>query len=657
MPGARIERVPKGGFRGSMSLHDAYRLLEPIPDPVPVPEAALLARESASGLPVVVHLLPKNVPGLTDPVLAKLRNLPLPHARQILDIGEHGENSYVVSHVLPGNLPLARWLESIGFPVEPAAVKQAEPGEFTRLFAEPLGGHPAPSAPQPGSGEFTRTIGQPVEAVAPAPTAARVPEHASTHAEPPAATPGEFTRMFAQPVEPVASGITLADARGSEGSVPRRDRKEALAKPEPTIQPERHAAPPAAPGEFTRMFAQPVETVASGITLADARGSEASVLSRDREEALAKPEPTTQPERHPEPPAAAPGEFTRMFAQPVEPVASGTTLADARGSEESVPSRDREEALAKPEPTTAPGEFTRMFAQPVEPVPPAPTATKVPEPVPSPPPAQFKRVPVQPIAAEPSKGEFTRIFVQPLEDAAHEVSTKTAPVGPKPPSGDPPPSVGEFTRLFQVPVQAKSAPAPYSPPPPLEPIASPPEHASRNRNEAGEFTRLMQGPRFGDPGPPAAPEPHAYGTPGEFTRMLDSPVGSPPPATNYRPHIPQNQPPQAPMTGFDRMVSADPFAPASSNAGDPGDGGATRLFSPGASARPAAPAVRDGPSEFTRMVAAPAAAAPKRAKPAPPKPVKPALPGAGPKPLTIIVVLAVLLLIAVGVVVFFALQP
>jgi hypothetical protein len=599
MPGARIERVPKGGFRGSMSLHDAYRLLEPIPDPVPVPEAALLARESASGLPVVVHLLPKNVPGLTDPVLAKLRNLPLPHARQILDIGEHGENSYVVSHVLPGNLPLARWLESIGFPVEPAAVKQAEPGEFTRLFAEPLGGHPAPSAPQPGSGEFTRTIGQPVEAVAPAPTAARVPEHASTHAEPPAATPGEFTRMFAQPVEPVASGITLADARGSE----------------------------------------------------------ASVLSRDREEALAKPEPTTQPERHPEPPAAAPGEFTRMFAQPVEPVASGTTLADARGSEESVPSRDREEALAKPEPTTAPGEFTRMFAQPVEPVPPAPTATKVPEPVPSPPPAQFKRVPVQPIAAEPSKGEFTRIFVQPLEDAAHEVSTKTAPVGPKPPSGDPPPSVGEFTRLFQVPVQAKSAPAPYSPPPPLEPIASPPEHASRNRNEAGEFTRLMQGPRFGDPGPPAAPEPHAYGTPGEFTRMLDSPVGSPPPATNYRPHIPQNQPPQAPMTGFDRMVSADPFAPASSNAGDPGDGGATRLFSPGASARPAAPAVRDGPSEFTRMVAAPAAAAPKRAKPAPPKPVKPALPGAGPKPLTIIVVLAVLLLIAVGVVVFFALQP
>jgi hypothetical protein len=599
MPGARIERVPKGGFRGSMSLHDAYRLLEPIPDPVPVPEAALLARESASGLPVVVHLLPKNVPGLTDPVLAKLRNLPLPHARQILDIGEHGENSYVVSHVLPGNLPLARWLESIGFPVEPAAVKQAEPGEFTRLFAEPLGGHPAPSAPQPGSGEFTRTIGQPVEAVAPAPTAARVPEHASTHAEPPAATPGEFTRMFAQPVEPVASGITLADARGSE----------------------------------------------------------ASVLSRDREEALAKPEPTTQPERHPEPPAAAPGEFTRMFAQPVEPVASGTTLADARGSEESVPSRDREEALAKPEPTTAPGEFTRMFAQPVEPVPPAPTATKVPEPVPSPPPAQFKRVPVQPIAAEPSKGEFTRIFVQPLEDAAHEVSTKTAPVGPKPPSGDPPPSVGEFTRLFQVPVQAKSAPAPYTPPPPLEPIASPPEHASRNRNEAGEFTRLMQGPRFGDPGPPAAPEPHAYGTPGEFTRMLDSPVGSPPPATNYRPHIPQNQPPQAPMTGFDRMVSADPFAPASSNAGDPGDGGATRLFSPGASARPAAPAVRDGPSEFTRMVAAPAAAAPKRAKPAPPKPVKPALPGAGPKPLTIIVVLAVLLLIAVGVVVFFALQP
>jgi hypothetical protein len=598
MPGARIERVPKGGFRGSMSLHDAYRLLEPIPDPVPVPEAALLARESASGLPVVVHLLPKHVPGLTDPVLAKLRNLPLPHARQILDIGEHGENSYVVSHVLPGNLPLARWLESIGFPVEPAAVKQAEPGEFTRLFAEPLGGHPAPSAPQPGSGEFTRTIGQPVEAVAPAPTAARVPEHASTHAEPPAATPGEFTRMFAQPVEPVASGITLADARGSEGSVPRRDRKEALAKPEPTIQPERHAAPPAAPGEFTRMFAQPVETVASG-----------------------------------------------------------TTLADARGSEESVPSRDREEALAKPEPTTAPGEFTRMFAQPVEPVPPAPTATKVPEPVPSPPPAQFKRVPVQPIAAEPSKGEFTRIFVQPLEDAAHEVSTKTAPVGPKPPSGDPPPSVGEFTRLFQVPVQAKSAPAPYSPPPPLEPIASPPEHASRNRNEAGEFTRLMQGPRFGDPGPPAAPEPHAYGTPGEFTRMLDSPVGSPPPATNYRPHIPQNQPPQAPMTGFDRMVSADPFAPASSNAGDPGDGGATRLFSPGASARPAAPAVRDGPSEFTRMVAAPAAAAPKRAKPAPPKPVKPALPGAGPKPLTIIVVLAVLLLIAVGVVVFFALQP
>jgi hypothetical protein len=132
-------------------------------------------------------------------------------------------------------------------------------------------------------------------------------------------------------------------------------------------------------------------------------------------------------------------------------------------------------------------------------------------------------------------------------------------------------------------------------------------------------------PEGASPGQPPLGSPLSASQPGEFTRMLESPLAR-------GGHIPQPSmfPPSSPTGGskeageFTRMLES-PFAPQGL-AGQPlaappprpqTSGDATRAFHLPAGAQPEVPA-QQGPSEFTKMFKAPAAAPPEPA----PKPAK-----------------------------------
>jgi hypothetical protein len=125
---------------------------------------------------------------------------------------------------------------------------------------------------------------------------------------------------------------------------------------------------------------------------------------------------------------------------------------------------------------------------------------------------------------------------------------------------------------------AQPAPPPQAAPPPRSPLAA---------AEPGEFTRMMESPlaRGGSktPTPPMFPPstPGGVKDPGEFTRLLESPF--------------------APQGLAGQPVAAPPPRPKPS-------GDATRAFQV-PQAEGSAPA-QQGPSEFTRMFQAPAPAPP-----------------------------------------------
>jgi hypothetical protein len=219
-------------------------------------------------------------------------------------------------------------------------------------------------------------------------------------------------------------------------------------------------------------------------------------------------------------------------------------------------------------------------------------------------PAEVATPPVTP-PAEPAVGEFTRLF--------------KSPSAPEPPQSAEGP--GEFTRMFQM-----------TPPPPDR--APPPKPRSRTNAGNGEFTRYFQDPLgkgsgevdFGRNVP--APPPKAEAEPGEFTRMFGRPSFS----GETKPPKPVEQvvEPSDETGGF----SAGRRTPS------------RRL--------PQSSPQSQGPSEFTRVV--------KSA--GPPKPVAPEA-GQGQqeiaaqqaaKPTILFAVLGFLLVLAIALVLYFALK-
>jgi hypothetical protein len=268
-------------------------------------------------------------------------------------------------------------------------------------------------------------------------------------------------------------------------------------------------------------------------------------------------------------------------------------------------------------PAADPGEFTQLFhsgtiAQPEKRDPPRPQPQTQPQPQQPQAPPQ----PQTPLQPQPQAGEFTRMFQAP--------ATPQAPPHQAPPQAGPPsPQPGEFTRMFQTP----SHPA-------QQPVAAP-AGPSASTSKAGEFTRFFETPVAQGPLPqsPAVQQPLAPKVPGssgpnrvgEFTRQFGA--GSVPAAS---PPTPSAPPPAA---------------------------GATSAF---AVQRPAAPSpgppIPKGPSEYTQMFARPAPLtlgqpSPQQQQPAQPKPQ------AAPKSyLPLILGLAAVVLLAVVIVVIFALR-
>jgi hypothetical protein len=366
---------------------------------------------------------------------------------------------------------------------------------------------------------------------------------------------------------------------------------------------------------------------------------------------------------------AKPGEFTQMF-KTVETPSSPVPPAPPPPS-------------APPAPD-APGEFTAMFqAQPIS-KPQPPPSSPAPSPPAPPSPGEFTRLmqaqnpakpqppsapPATPTAPPPSAGEFTQMFqaasmgtgVRPAPPAPPESAKEPADVARTldlktitPPTPAPPPqptSDYDKTRLFTAP----------TPPPPLdfgaEPTAGPrPARSDSPLTSAqpGEFTRMLQSPLAPSPQAPlfsAAAEPISEKTPGGFTQLFESPFAAPKPA-----HVPPTSSPQtfspkpaAPdQNEFDRLFN-EPKAP-------PVRGNVTNVYAaPQATPQPA-PA-QQGPSEYTLMfkgsAAAPAAPAPtpKAATPVAPPAAKPAAPY-----MTLIYVLGGLLVVAIVLVVYLLLK-
>src|SRR5579884_1903427 len=329
--------------------------------------------------------------------------------------------------------------------------------------------------------------------------------------------------------------------------------------------------------------------------------------------------------------------------------------------------------------TNTAGEFTRMF-QALGTEPPPPVAQPAPPPVPK----------------EPAAGEFTRMFQTPLGSEAPSPAPQPPEQAPKQPAA------GEFTRMFQTPVaetkQRSVLPSDSTPTAEIPAYVEEPATAPEQPAKAGEFTRMFQQPPAAQPG---APAPGRRDEPGEFTRMFNSPGPAKPEATP-RPPAPAPASSGSSPGEFTRFFNAPmPATPIAENPGftappepaprDPGS--FTRMFgrseSPGipeaagkgsaatgvfSSRQPPAapnPAPSAGPGEYTRLFSAPvppqdvaappapAAASPSTAEsmkiemkaPAPPPAV------AAPKNyIGLVVVLAVLAVVAIALILYFALR-
>jgi hypothetical protein len=246
-------------------------------------------------------------------------------------------------------------------------------------------------------------------------------------------------------------------------------------------------------------------------------------------------------------------------------------------------------------PASAParGEFTRLFQA-------SPEANSTPDPPAAQPPAQ-------PTATQP--GEFTRLFTGAQSSAATPVAgniVEPAPTAPQPRKP------GAFTKAFQALSESGAPPVPQ----PAESAPQPPRPSSR----PGEFTALFHAPlppapeqqEMGRPvsRPREAPARPAFQQAGEFTRMFGVADRSPAPVESSKPPAQTDAQNPAAADPYESMFSVPPVSP-----------------------------------ETVPIPVAPA-----------PPPAAPPSKSAASSNLPIIIILAVLLVLALGLVAYFALK-
>lgn len=244
-------------------------------------------------------------------------------------------------------------------------------------------------------------------------------------------------------------------------------------------------------------------------------------------------------------------------------------------------------------------------------------------------------------AQPPDRGEerFTRAGAWHVPQSRPEPPPPPAPTGP-----------GDFTRVFQTPA---NQPAPVFTPAPAPPPTS---------QDAGEFTRMFRAPRPAQTPPPPAPAPApppASVASGEFTRFFQSPLGAATPEV-ARVSTPAASPPATPppppppQPGEYTRLFQSPGPPA----GPAGGSGATGAFlTHSVPASEPLPIVKAGPSDYTRMMVArppPATEAKSPELPAAPAhqpaPMKPRV------PVWLVVLLSFMVVVAIGMILYFALK-
>jgi hypothetical protein len=570
-----------------------------------------------TGAVVLVHLLDECSLEERDRLIGRVQQLGEADPSRVLEVLEvDGAPALVTPHV-PGFVSLGDWLGVATPPVgsEPPPAHDATERPAAAAPAEPTPADPAPAAP-----------------------ADRTPATEG---------PGEFTRLFEMPSVPQASAqgpsTPPVDETAADPAVPASadEAPRDPAAPAPAEEPASDPAEPApaeepagaeGPGEFTRLFEVPSVPQASPTPRA------------------APPPPPPPP-----PPPAPAGPAAPSSEAPVEepgPPAEPTPAQPASGA------RPTEEPAA----TQGPGEFTRLFGMPSVPEAPA----EEPASSPAPAPADERADGSAPDRA--AKGEP----VQPAADHAGETAHPGAPAQEPPPAQGP----GEFTRLFEMPdgpAAPQGPPAAGPPPPPAPPARpgpskppplSPPKQAEDASD--GEFTRMFGRAQDVPPTSPFSwpaqkpPPDRSRSEPG--TPATPAPRGPTAPDKGKGPSVFGESKGREASSEIDdsylkRLHGSDPRVP----------GGADRPPPPGAgtdpmSLRPASPPptpAPSGPSEFTRVISAgslpPAAPSPpvRETRRTPPAPSPSA--GRGVSRRGFLIGMSVVLVIALALVLYFAL--
>ena len=594
-----------------MDFQGRYQILEMLRDG----EARTFkALQTSSGRIVLLHQLwvertPPNQPDLASLVFGFLRRATAEEMKSLVDMGEEESRVFVVTEDLPGCQDLRQWLQSAPGTLQTAgkaSVPKSAPSGDSSAIAATMGlvSHARQEdLASPGATQLFTTP----KVVA--------DKTLSASPEKPASTPTTHPEL---PVQPG----TFASPDKLAGHLGGLSEAEVLTAAEPPVAPPPPSSEMGEPGEFTRMFrsspgASKVHLAAP--TSADSRKAElppqtAPVPPKGKDELgefrgeffapTAEKPPEHQPPagfevvfesrkqqpRGPAPPAVekplpapppapggekgAPGDFTRVFYGRDESKAIPP-------SPEPAADRTRLPSLAPDQPSQSEGagEFTRLFqAQHVKEKPPAAPSVEAGQTRP------FAQ-PVQPTAQKgsgdfmrrssavesESAGEFTRLF--------HAGPQPTRPAGPPIPTSSPRPPVpmsssssqqgpGELTQLIQGYQPQKSGPTP----PVLErpePVVPPPPPTA-DKAKPGEFTMIFQRPSEPTTPPPsAALSPPVVQTPltapqspeaDEYMRMFELPsggAGAPPQGA------PQAPPPAAPQRAAGRAVPAIPMASVS----------------------------------------------------------------------------------------------
>lgn len=378
-----------------------------------------------------------------------------------------------------------------------------------------------------------------------------------------------------------------------------------LAKPQAPKPEPAPATPPAAePGEFTRMFRIPSAAASPPPPPAPAAPAPAAATPVQP----AAPPPAAPPAS---PPASSSdfgftGMFSSMSKISAEPAAPKSAPAPASQPKQPQPTPPAPPVAPPSAPSSSPGQFTAMFQTPNLTSAPAKNAAPV-----TPPPAQVPPPPAPP-AASGSPSEFTQFFSgAPPQRPEAEQPQRARPV-----------DASEFTRMFSA-----MGPAPIAPPAPASPQPPPPPAAAaRPEAPPSSFQSAPFPPSSPAPPPPQPyPEPPRSSGPGEFTRMFQA---KPKPAGEVE------LPPKPPMHGgggdddgdFTRFFN-NPLSssrepdwkaverqPAPAPTARP-QGDFTRMFGkadmPGAAAKPpsAAPAATGGAGGTTDLFSKPKPAA------------------------------------------------